>query len=96
MNQKLMAFWGYDLFPQVMLHGEVEKIGKDGFAVIKGYQGKAFKPLALLPYKDGEKIAELFETMKDEYDVKVAKARKEFKVKFEKEIPFKIYSHGIK
>jgi len=96
MNQKLMAFWGYDLFPQVMLHGEVEKILEKGWVEVKGYKGTMFKPLAILPFEEGGRIAKRFEELKLEYNKTEANAKLKFKKQFEKDIPFKINRFGIK
>ena len=89
MKQKLMAFWQYDLFPKIMLYGEVERMEAGGFVSIKGYTGMMFNPIIILPWKEGQKKAEKFETIKAEYDAKMKKAKSEFYEELKKEVGFK-------
>jgi len=90
-----MAFWKYDAFPQKMLCGEVDKFETEGCVSVKGYSGKMFEPIAILPFAEGKKYAEKFEEIKDEYTEKVAKARKEFAKRVRTELPFTKGIHGI-
>lgn len=61
-KQKLYAFWDYDVCPYI-LGGVIIDFTFDGRVRIKGYQGMAFKPMAILPDEVGEeallKIKEL-------------------------------------
>lgn len=53
--QGLMAFWEYDLFPY-LCWGEIEYIRSDGLVYASKYRG-TFRPLLILPIKDGETLA---------------------------------------
>jgi hypothetical protein len=62
MDQKLMAFWKYDLFPY-LLWGEVGSINKDGLAYIPSYQGSV-KAVLILPLEQGRDLADKLERFK--------------------------------
>ncbi len=67
-NQKLMAFWKYDLFPY-MLCGEIERFNDNGTIVPKGYNRMSFKPIAIIPGMAGEGAAEKLGRVREEYDI---------------------------
>ena len=52
MQQILYAFWDYDLCPY-MLGGVVKELTLSGRVRVEGYDGLAFKPIAILPEKAG-------------------------------------------
>jgi hypothetical protein len=50
------AFWRYDMFPYV-LGGKIIRRFKDGTVEVEGYgPGFYFKPIKVMPYKQGESI----------------------------------------
>jgi hypothetical protein len=53
-NQILYAFWDYDLCPY-MIGGIVTEFLPSGKVRVKGYDGMAFKPIAILPDEDGKR-----------------------------------------
>ena len=66
MDQRLGAFWEYDLFPHY-LFGEILSMTPDGNVVIKGYQGMTFKPVKIMPFDDGENIWRQITRINDEF-----------------------------
>ena len=55
MEQRLIAFWKYDVPPYV-LAGEIVEFTSDGKVRIKEYDGMVLNPIKILPYEDGIEI----------------------------------------
>lgn len=67
--QGLMAFWEYSSFPY-LCWGEIEYIRSDGMVYVSSYQG-TFRPLLILPMKDGEALAmKIKKVVKDENEAR--------------------------
>ena len=72
MQQKLYAFWEYDLCPY-MLGGVVKEFTLSGKVRVKGYDGMAFKPIAILPEKSGRDALETLKELRYVYaDAEIA------------------------
>ena len=87
-EQRLMAFWRYDIFPKVMLNAEVVEFHEGGYVSVKGYQGMRFIPIAVVPYEQGLEYSEEFEELKKEYNETVKLARTNFLHDLHESIPF--------
>lgn len=75
-GQRLFAFWKYDTYPYV-LGAEVVEIKDSGRIVAKGYEGYAsFKPILLLPLKEGEKRWAELKKLREEYKQQSEELRK--------------------
>ena len=68
MDQKLYAFWKYDLFPY-LLGGEVVRIDAGGYVEPLGYGKMKVKPLIILPFERGEEIMRNLQGQKGSYKV---------------------------
>ena len=62
----LYAFWKYDQFPYV-LGGEVLTFLEDGAVTVRGYQGKAFTPIKVVPWAAGVELHAMLNEVKEEY-----------------------------
>jgi len=67
MQQKLYAFWDYDLCPY-MLGGVVTMFTLSGKVRVEGYDGMAFKPIAILPEKAGHDALQILREIRYAYD----------------------------
>jgi len=76
-KQTLYAFWDYDLCPYV-LGGIVEEFTGSGKVRIKGYDGMAFKPIAIIPDQKGKDALKLLKELREKY----AKEEKELKTRY--------------
>lgn len=81
MNQKLFAFWEYSSYPYV-LGAEIENMLPDGFINAKGYGGYSFKPIKILPLKEGKELKVKLDNLKEEYD----KAEKDLRKVYNKKL----------
>ena len=77
-KQTLYAFWSYDLCPYV-LGGVVEKFLEHGYIRAKGYTGMKFKPLAILPDKEGKEALLRLKALREDYDIEEKKLKKKYK-----------------
>jgi len=78
-EQKLYAFWKYDLCPY-MLGGEVEAMRPNGRVIIKGYRGMSFKPIGILPDETGADALGYLNRLREKYN----KEEKELKDRYRK------------
>lgn len=81
MNQRLFAFWKYDLFPY-FVGSEIDEIRPNGTVHSPAFCG-CFKPVIILPFDQGVELKEQLETLKcelhsEEHELK-AKYRKKLK-----------------
>jgi hypothetical protein len=76
MEQKLMAFWKYDLFPYVLC-GKLKKIKSNGFVEPVGHQGRSFRPIKILPLEEGKIIKDKIDKIVSEDNLLREKIRKE-------------------
>lgn len=60
MEQKLFAFWEYDMHPY-FLGGEVVGFTSKGNVRVVGYEGYVFTPVKILPYDEGKRIYDLIQ-----------------------------------
>ena len=65
-KQTLYAFWDYDVCPY-MIGGIVEEFTGEGRVRVKGYDGMAFKPIAILPDEAGKKALNRLKEMRFEW-----------------------------
>lgn len=74
---KLYTFWKYDVPP--FLHGGiVEKIDEEGYVTIKNrYQGYRFRPVAVVPLKEGLKMQKRLDRAERKYRKRMEKAKKD-------------------
>ena len=87
LQQKLWAFWYYDIFPYV-LGDVVEEIMNNGRVSTKEYTGKVFKPIVILPYEQGKKQWDEVEKLRAEYNQAKRELEKEYKAKVQAVIGF--------
>lgn len=76
-KQTLYAFWNYDLCPYV-LGGIVTEFTESGKVRVKGYDGMAFKPIAIIPDQKGADALKLVKELRSKYD----QEEKELKAKY--------------
>lgn len=82
---KVIAFWGYDLYPYC-LSGEVveasKELGEDllpEWIKARGYDGMWFKPIALIPADlGGKQIAEALDILRKELENKKNQLHREY------------------
>jgi len=86
MDDKLIAFWHYDLFPY-LLSGEVSGFTGKGLVYIEKYQG-TFKPLIVLPIKEGTTLQNEIDTLTKEYYSALSQLKTEYSDKLKKIAPF--------
>lgn len=65
-DQRLFAFWHYDLFPYV-LGAEVTKFVSDGLVQAKGYQTYCFKPLRVVLLDEGTELWSKLSALREEH-----------------------------
>lgn len=63
-KQREFVFWSYDLFPY-MLGSELIELHDNGMAEPKGYGGMRFRPIKILPLKEGLEIHEEIVELKE-------------------------------
>lgn len=85
MNQRLVAFWRYDLYPYI-LGGEATEMDDRGYVHVPSYQGR-FKPIKILPYEPGMKLLEKLKELEAEYKNAQADLRGEWENKLERVMP---------
>lgn len=83
MNQRIMAFWSYDVFPY-LLSSEVVKITPDGYVKTIDYGDKCFKPVLLLPLEEGEKVLRDLILLRNEFEASQRELLDSFKEKRKK------------
>lgn len=77
----LFALWRYDTYPYV-LGGTITDILANGNVETKEYgYGFYFKPLLILPVKEGKELLNRLEALEDEYSKALEKFHKEWIVK---------------
>lgn len=62
MEQRLMAFWKYDLAPYY-LGAEITEFKAGARVSVKGYDGYSFLPLRVMPLEGGEQILEKIQSL---------------------------------
>lgn len=84
MEQKVIAFWEYDQFPNILC-GEVVKFRRNGSVETIQYgKGYYFKPVILLPYDDGMILKEKLDCIEKEFDDATNLIKAEYNEKLEK------------
>lgn len=78
-NQILYAFWDYDSCPY-MLGGIIQGFLPSGNVKVKGYDGMAFKPIAILPDEAGKKALTKLKQLRYKY----AEEEKKLKLEYQK------------
>lgn len=77
-NQTLYAFWDYDLCPY-MIGGIVKEFLPSGSVTVKGYDGMAFKPIAIIPDEAGKKALARLNKIRYEYSEKEKALKNEYR-----------------
>lgn len=77
-KQVLYAFWAYDICPYV-LGGVVEEFTRGGNVKIRGYGGRAFRPIVILPGETGRDALRLITELREKYDEKEKELKQHFK-----------------
>lgn len=80
MNQRLFAFWKYDLFPY-FVGSEIDRINPDGTVHSITFCGSC-KPVIILPIEQGEKLKEQLEVLKGEF----RSDEQELKIKYKQKL----------
>lgn len=83
---KQFMFWSYDSFPFV-LGGVVKTMRDNGTAEPVGYDGYSFRPLCILPLKDGLQKWKELEEIKDRHDATINMLRRMFRAEAEHILP---------
>ena len=65
-KQVLYAFWDYDLCPYI-LGGIVTEFTGEGHVRAKGYDGMAFRPIAIIPDENGKRALARLQELRNEY-----------------------------
>jgi hypothetical protein len=65
-REEQFAFWRYDLFPY-FLGSPIDKILDNGLVRAKAYGGGTFRPVLIVPHKDGVRILEGLQKLTNEY-----------------------------
>lgn len=72
---KQYAFWEYDI-PPFLLGGVVEKVDEEGYVTIENrYQGYRFRPVAVVPLKEGLKMQKKLDKAERKYRKRMEKAK---------------------
>jgi hypothetical protein len=79
LQQTLYAFWGYDICPYV-LGGEITEFTEKGNIRAKGYDGMAFKPIAILPGKTGKDALKLIRELQENYRLEEKKLKAQYTI----------------
>jgi predicted DNA-binding antitoxin AbrB/MazE fold protein len=82
---KIFAFWKYDQFPHV-LGGEVIEFQGEKVKV-KGYDDYLFTPMKVVDLETGKKMKAELESVRQEYEAALKKAKKEFTEKIKTILP---------
>jgi hypothetical protein len=84
----LVAFWRYDAFP-FLLGGHVTDINKNGSVETREFgPGHFFKPVKILPVKEGEAALAKLSTLRTEHDQATRALAREWKDRLVREIPW--------
>lgn len=86
-SQRLWAFWRYDTFPY-MLGAPVKEVLEDGWVTVEGYTGMKFRPIKLLPLKQGEKQWAKVSDLRSAHQETVRKLKREFNAKVQEVVGF--------
>ena len=79
-DQILYAFWDYDLCPY-MLGGIITIFTEKGNVRVKGYDGMAFKPIAILPGESGKKALTRLKQLRYEYAEKEKALKEDYRTR---------------
>ena len=79
MNQRLMAFWKYDLFPYC-LYGEVTHFNDNGTVVVSSYGKGTFRPFLILPYESGQQLAFNINKIANERESKIHAIKQDYEI----------------